>query len=157
MRALLVLLSILGLQRAPPQSGDVAVVVNVGNLTSALSSNELVSVFKQQTQHWKNGERIYLVMQEAGAEPKRIVLRRVYKMKTDEELKKFWLEALFRGDIASFPKTLSSDEAVILFVRQVPNAIGFVDASVVDKTVKVLRVDQHLPGEQGYFLAASPR
>jgi len=36
-----------------------------------------------------------------------------------------------------------------------PHALGFVDRSAVDATVKVLRVDGKLPGQAGYFLARS--
>jgi hypothetical protein len=39
------------------------------------------------------------------------------------------------------------------FVGKVPNAIGFVDASLVSG-VKVVKVDGKLPGEAGYPLAS---
>jgi hypothetical protein len=41
---------------------------------------------------------------------------------------------------------------VLRFVFNVPGAIGYARASEVDSTVKVLRVDGLLPGEDGYGL-----
>jgi hypothetical protein len=41
------------------------------------------------------------------------------------------------------------------FVREVPNAIGFLDVSAVDGSVKVLRINGKLPGEPGYPLRSS--
>jgi hypothetical protein len=69
-------------------------------------------------------------------------------------LKKFWLQKMFKGEIASFPKTLSSAGSVKQFVGKVPNAISFLDSSLADAGVKVLRVDGKLPGEPGYPLSA---
>ncbi len=71
---------------------------------------------------------------------------------TSDELKRFWLTKIYRGELTSFPKTLSSNESVQRFVGRVPNAIGFVDASYSDETVKVLRIDGKLPGAEGYAL-----
>ena len=135
-------------------AGDVAIVVSNDNATDELSFKELVKVFRQERQYWQGGARIYLIMREAGTQEKQMVLERIYKME-DQDLKKFWLGKLYRGEIASFPQTLSSNEAIKRFVRQAPNAIGFIDAASVDDRVKVLRIDGKLPGEGGYALGES--
>lgn len=130
---------------------EVAVIVNKENATDEVSFKELVKIFKQEKQHWEDGKKIYLIMQETGSPEKKVVLKEIYKM-TDEELKKFWLAKMFRGEISSFPKVLGSNEAVKRFVSEVPNAIGFIDASFVDESVKVLRINEKSPGEKGYIL-----
>lgn len=133
--------------------GEIAVIVSKVNPTDAISFKELVKIFKQEKQYWGGGKKIYLILREAGSAEKQLVLKRVYEME-DEELKKFWLGKLFRQEIASFPKTLSSNEAVKRFVSQVPNAVGVIDASFVDDSVKVLRIDGKGPGESGYALSS---
>lgn len=150
-------LVMLGVLLAPGPShgafaGEVAIVVNKENPSEGVSFRELVKIFKQEKQFWESGKKVYLLMRETGAPEKAVILRKLYTMKDDEELKKFWLEKVFRNEIASFPKTLSSDEAIKRFVRQVPNAIGFIDAASVDDRVKTLRIDGKLPGEAGYAL-----
>lgn len=130
---------------------EVAIIVNKLNTTDEVSFSDLVKILKQESQFWRDGKKIYLVMQEAGNPEKKIVLEKIYNM-DDEGLKKFWLTKMFKGEISSFPKTLSSNESVRHFVSQVPNAIGFINASLVDETVKVLRIDGKLPGEDSYIL-----
>lgn len=150
------LLVVLGLLFLPSPSeaaaGEIAVIVSKANPTEAISFRELVKIFKQEKQYWETGGKIYLIMQETGAAEKATVLKKIYQME-EQELKKFWLGKLFRQEIASFPKTLSSNEAVKRFVSQVPSAVGVIDASFVDDSVKVLRIDGKGPGESGYVLA----
>ena len=145
------LITLLLVSAVSATSGDIAIIVNKANPTDELSSTDLVKIFAQDKQYWENGKKVYLIMQEAGSLEKKVILKKIYKM-GDEELKRFWLAKMFREEIASFPKTLSSNEAVKRFISQVPNAIGFIDASFVDESVKVLRIDKKLPGEKGYVL-----
>jgi ABC-type phosphate transport system substrate-binding protein len=132
-------------------AGEIAVIVNNENPLDEISSGDLVKIFKQEKQQWNDGRQVYLIMQEAGSREKEVMLKKVFKM-SHEELKKFWMAQMFRGKISSFPKTLSSNAAVKRFVNQVVVAIGFIDASIVDQSVKVLSIDGKLPGEKGYLL-----
>jgi ABC-type phosphate transport system substrate-binding protein len=131
---------------------DIAIITNKGNATSELSLRELIKIFEQEWQNWESGKKIYLILQETGSPEKQIVLRKIYRKANDDDLKKFWLGKIFRGEIATFPKTLSSNEAVKRFVSQAVNAIGFIDSAFVDDSIKVLRIDGKFPGERGYVL-----
>ena len=133
------------------QAGDIAVIVNKGNPVQDIRFPELVKIFKIEKKYWDSGEKIYLVLRETGSPEKNVVLKKIYKT-DDPGLKTLWLSRIYREDITAFPKTLNSNEAVIRFVRQVPNAIGFIDSSFVDTRVKVLRIDGDLPGQEGYPL-----
>ncbi len=132
--------------------GDLAVIVSKENTTEEMAFHDLVKIFKQERQYWEGGAKIYLIMRESGAPEKEILLQKVYRM-ADDNLKKFWLGKLYRGEITALPKTLGSNEAVKRFVAQAPNAIGVVDAAAVDGSVKVLRIDGRMPGEPGYGLS----
>lgn len=140
----------------PACAGDIAIIVNKANLTEEVSFNGLVKIFRQEKQYWESGKKIYLVMQEAGGPEKEIVLKKIYKM-NNEELKKFWLAKVYRGEISTFPKTLGSNEGVKRFVSQVPNAVGFVDSDYLDNSVKVLKIDGKLPKDKGYIFAEEVR
>jgi phosphate transport system substrate-binding protein len=133
------------------QAGDVAVIVNNDNPIQTIGFQELAKIFKIEKKFWDNGEKIYLVLRETGSPEKSVILKQIYKT-DDPGLKTLWLSKIYREEITSFPKTLNSNEAVIRFVRQVPNAIGFIDAALIDDRVKVLRIDGLLPGEKDYPL-----
>ena len=133
-------------------SADVALIVNPQNPETDLTASDLKAIFRQEQQHWKSGGKIYLVLQEAGSPEKDLVLKRVYGL-SDEELKQFWLGKLFRGEIASFPHVAPSNASAKRLVIHAARALAFVDASVVDGTVKVLRIDGRHPGDPGYLLA----
>lgn len=141
----------------PTTGGEVAVIVNAANATQEISFRELEKIFRQDKQFWGDGKKIYLVMLETGSQEKDVVLQRLYRM-DEAELKKFWLQKMFKGEIATFPKTLSSAGSITQFVAKVPNAIGFVDAAVADSSVRtdssvrVLKIDGKLPGAAGYPL-----
>jgi ABC-type phosphate transport system substrate-binding protein len=131
----------------------VAIVVHPGSRLRNVSQTELERIFRLRQQRWEDGDRIYLVMQEEGSFPKKLVLDKIYRMSSDE-LKRYWLTMIYRGEMTSFPKTFSSDESVVSFVSRVPNAIGFVETSRATEAVKVLRIEGKLPGDDGYLLTA---
>jgi len=134
------------------RAGDVALIVNPKNPVADLTWAEVVAIFKAEQQHWKAGERIYLILQESGTPERALLLKRVYLM-SDVEMKHFWLAKLFRGEIAAFPRVVASSAAAKRIVAQAPNALAFIDAAAVDSTVKALRIDGLKAGEPGYALA----
>lgn len=146
---MLILSTCLAYNRA--EAMEIAVVVNKENPIESLTSDDLTRIFKQEKQYWENGKKIYFLMQETGSPEKEVVLRKIFKM-DHESLKKFWLTKMFRGEISSFPKTLSSNAAVKRFTNQSESAIGYIDADETDTSVKVLLINGKRPGETGYPL-----
>jgi ABC-type phosphate transport system substrate-binding protein len=136
-------------------AGDVALIVHPKNPVASLTWTEVVAIFKAEQQHWKAGERIYLILQESGGPERALVVKRIYRM-SDVELKQFWLAKLFRGEIAALPRVVASSAAAKRIVAQAPNALAFVDAAAVDATVKAVRIDGRKAGEPGYPLAVPP-
>jgi len=134
-------------------AADVAVVVNPANPQDDVSEVELARIFRLDRQHWQSGGRIYLILRESGAAPKNVVLTHLYRM-SNLELKQFWLGKLYRGEIASFPRVVTSDALVKQIVSQAPNAVGFIDACALDDSIKALRIAGRLPGEPGYLLSS---
>lgn len=135
-------------------AADVAIVVHPENPETNLAADELGRILRQEQRRWKSGGPIYLVFRSSGSPPRDVVLRRVFRM-NDLELKQLWLGKLYRGEIASFPRVVDSDVAVRRLVGQAPRALGFLDASAADGSVKVLRIDGRLPGQSGYLLSGA--
>jgi hypothetical protein len=84
------------------------------------------------------------------------VLREVYRM-NESDFSRHFMQGLFTGEVFVSPKTLASPVGVRKFVFNVPGAIGYVRATDVDDTVKVIRVNGHLPDDKDYSLRIQSR
>lgn len=133
-----------------------AIVVNRSNPIGNLSFGELRKMFLGERSHWPNGHRIAVVMLNYGQPERQTVLRLVYR--TDEDgYQDHVLRRMFRGDVFVAPKTLASPEILRKFVFNAPGAIGYLRASDVDDSVKVVRIDGLLPEEENYRLPIDER
>jgi ABC-type phosphate transport system substrate-binding protein len=138
----------------PVLEQSLAIIVNQSNPVDNVSFPELRTIFLGERSHWPNGRRITLVMLEAGQPERKVMLRTIYRM-TESDFSRHFLQGLFTGEVFVSPKTLASPVGVRKFVFNVPGAIGYVRASDVDSTVKVIRVDGRLPEEKDYALRMS--
>ncbi len=131
---------------------DIAVIIHPKNKINSISSRHLSRIFKQKKRFWEGRNKIYLIMQEAGSPEKNLFIEKALKMRPNE-LKKLWLTEIIKGEITSFPKTLGSNASIKRFVSQIPSAIAYIDADLVDNSIKVLSIDGKNPGDEGYFLS----
>jgi len=138
-----------------PAEQNLAIVVNLSNPLANLTRQELHSIFLGERNYWPNGRKITLVLREAGEAERKTVLRDICRM-NEEEYKNHILHGLYTGEILVSPKILATPAGVRKFVFNVPGAIGYLRASDVDATVKVVRVDELLPEDQGYKLHVEP-
>jgi ABC-type phosphate transport system substrate-binding protein len=139
-----------------PGERNLAIVVNVNNPVENLSTPELRRIFLGSRGHWPNGRRITLVMLEPGWPERTVVLSAIYQM-NETEFNNHFLHGLFTGEVFVSPKTLATPEGVRKFIFNVPGAIGYLRESDVDKSVKVIRIDERLPDDKGYKLHLPPR
>jgi ABC-type phosphate transport system substrate-binding protein len=128
---------------------DLAIVVNKSNATSSVTAAELEKLLKAAVPNWPDGKRVKVFLtdpvSEQGPAVIRTILQRAYKMKP-EEIKN--LADSHKADI----QVVGSDEIVLTMVDNNPGAIGIVNVYSINSRVKVLKVDDKLPMEQGYLL-----
>jgi ABC-type phosphate transport system substrate-binding protein len=129
---------------------EIAVVVNKDNPVDDVSLKELTAIFELKKQNWRGSEQIYLVLLKSGQVESDIVLDKVYR-RSDAAMIKFWKNIQFNG-LGKIPKKWSSSADAKIVVSKVPKSIGYIDASEVDDTVKVLSVDGLFPGDDDYLL-----
>jgi ABC-type phosphate transport system substrate-binding protein len=127
--ALLIVLS-----AAAAGSEDLAVIVHASRQAS-LTPAELARIYLRQRRHWRDGEPILPVNREAGSSSRRLFVRRIFGGDT-RRLAVYWNQQYFKGVLP--PATLASDEAVRRFVAGEPRSIGYVAASAVDESVRVV-------------------
>jgi ABC-type phosphate transport system substrate-binding protein len=142
---------------APPgveiglQGDPLAIVVNRSNPVDDLPFSELRKIFLGSRSHWSNGRRITIVMRDPGEPERRTILHEVCGM-SEDQLKTHFLRGLFTGEILVSPKVLSTPSGVRRFIFNVPGAIGYLRERDVDDSVKVVRIEELLPGDKGYRL-----
>jgi len=138
-----------------PSEENLAIVVNTSNPVDNLSMSELRKVFLGERRHWPNGRRITLVMMEPGQPERKTLIREVCQM-NESDFSQHFLHGVFTGEVFVSPKTLASPVGVRKFIFNVPGAIGYVRVTDLDSSVKVLRVDGHLPDDKEYSLHIPP-
>jgi ABC-type phosphate transport system substrate-binding protein len=145
---------------APPEQSTnlepLVIVVNRSNPVNGLTFPELRKIFLGQRSHWTPDRRITLVMREPGEPERKAMLQDVYGL-SEDQLKTHFLHGLFTGEILVSPKILATPSGVRKFIFNVPGAIGYLRLSDVDASVKVIRIDELLPGDRGYKLYLQSR
>jgi ABC-type phosphate transport system substrate-binding protein len=145
-------------------AGDLAIVVNKSNAISNVSAAELEKLLKTAVQNWPDGKRVKIFLTDPGfsnpgltspgfsssgssqgSADTRMILQRAYKMKPEE------IRSLVEAHKADI-QVVGSDEIVLTMVDSNPGAIGIVNVYSINSHVKVLKVDEKLPMEQGYLL-----
>lgn len=143
-------------EEQPAVERNLAIVVNLSNPVDNLSMAELRRIFLGERGHWPNGRRITLVMLEPRQPERAAVLSGIYQM-SENGFNNHFLHGLFTGEVFVSPKTLATPEGVRKFIFNVPGAIGYLRATYVDKSIKVIRIDERLPDDKGYKLHIPPR
>jgi len=122
----------------PANAAPFYVVVNEANSISSLSYDELSDFFLKKSSRWNHGGLVEPVDQRESTPVREIFTRNVHR-KSAAAVRAFWQLRIFSGrDIPPPEKT--SDAEVIAYVRNNPNAIGYVSAAVSMAGVKVVAV-----------------
>ena len=136
---------------------DVAVIVNRSNPVMALTIVQLRAILLGAGAKWTGGTTITVVMTPAGQPERSGILRIVCGMsETDFNLHFIhgWRNA--DGSVNSgsgeHPKVFGTGPQVRQSVATTPGAVGFIKASEVDDSVKVVTVDGSNPGQPAYKL-----
>ncbi len=127
---------------------DVAVVINSKNSLTDIKLTMLRKLVLGEETFWGNRLSVVVVLNEEGS-AERLAMLRVASL-NESQFRQNWVARVFRGEAPSEPVTVRSTEVVLDLVEKNPGAVAFVPGMELPKDVKVLRVDGHLPGEQGY-------
>lgn len=129
----------------------IALVVGKSTGIDNLSSIELQKLFKCEKSKAPDGSKVTVVMRDTGSAERIAVLTSVLKM-AEGEYSKHILQATFTGAVQAAPKSLSSGGAVKQFVSSTPGGLGYIKASEIDDSVKVVKVDGKSPTDADYPL-----
>jgi ABC-type phosphate transport system substrate-binding protein len=135
---------------------DLAIVVNPTTPIDKLTFAELREVFLGNRQYWSPDMPVVLLIRAPTSTERDAVLNIIYRMK-EPQFKQYWIAKIFRADLSSPPKIVYSNDAANAIVQSVPGAIAFIPARDVRPGLKVLRIDDRLPGDPGYRLHLTSR
>lgn len=138
----------------PPVQGrnnDLAIVVHPSTPVSNVTFAELRQYFLGERQYWTKDLPVVLLMRAPTSAERDAVLNVIYEMK-EPQFKQYWIAKIFRAELSSPPKIVYSNDSANQLVSVIAGSIAFMAASDVRPGLKVLRVDNHLPGEAGYRL-----
>jgi hypothetical protein len=150
--AVLGALATLAVPRSAAAQGAIAVIVNRSNPVKNVSASDLQRLYLGATTVFPNREHV-LLLEQANL---RDSFYRTVLMMSEDRVKRYWIGVVFSGSGATPPKSVDEAAVVLDFVRHGRGAIAFVDAQVVDSTVKVLAVEGSRPGDPDYALFALP-
>jgi ABC-type phosphate transport system substrate-binding protein len=144
--------ALLGLGAASQAAADdVAVIVHKSNPVESLTMVQLRKLVLGQETKWPTGKKIAVLMTTPGQPERDSTLKIVCSMReTDFTL--HFMHASFSGETAEPPKAVGSGVQVRQSVAGTANAVGFIKASQLDGSVKVIAIDGSRPGEPAYKL-----
>lgn len=132
LRPLLVVAALLLTAPAVAEEPVELVVIVHPTRAQRLDVAELRRMYLKQRRFWPDGDPIVPINREDG------MLRRAFDRLLDDEptrLGAYWNRRYFEGVFP--PITLASDEAIRRYVASRPNAVGYIDARMVDASVSV--------------------
>jgi PBP superfamily domain len=128
-------LAVLLLEFGVPAAAQELVVIVHPERSDAITLDQLAQIYLKKRRHWRGGEGIVPVNREAESREREAFARQVFS-ETAQQLSVYWNRQYFLGVLP--PATLASDRAVLAFVAREQRAIGYVRASEVDASVRVV-------------------
>jgi ABC-type phosphate transport system substrate-binding protein len=97
--------------------------------------DEVARIFLKKERFWDDGSTIIPLNREAGSPIREVFSRRVFHL-SSAALAQYWDQQYFLGTFP--PATLASNEAVKRYIASEPNAIGYIDPSTADPSVRIV-------------------
>ena len=129
---------ILLLGAAGAAQAGVAIIAHPSNPLAGITQEQLARIYLGKTREFPNGAPVTALDLREGSTA-RIKFYKAVTDKSETALKAYWSKLLFTGK-AQPPKEMNDDESVKEWVSKNPDALGYVDGKVLDKSVKVLLI-----------------
>jgi ABC-type phosphate transport system substrate-binding protein len=121
---------------ASVSQAEIAIIVNNSISVPNISADEAANIFLGKMNELPVGIRMVPIDQEDGQKARAEFYNKVVK-KDAAQLNAYWSRLIFTGK-GEPPKKMADNADVLALVAANPNIIGYVDASAVNSSVKVL-------------------
>ena len=139
---------LLGTSLPAEAAAQFVVVVNPRNPVRNLSLEELRRLYLGRTTTFRQNQPVLLL---EHAEARDAFYQAALGM-NEARVKRHWIGIVFSGETVTPPQAIAAVEDLKRLVAQNVGAIGFLDLSAADQTVKVLTINGLHPGDAGYPL-----
>jgi ABC-type phosphate transport system substrate-binding protein len=119
-----------------PSVADVVAVVSSNSSVTALTKNQVADIFLGRASRFANGESAVPIDQAEGSAVRDEFYAKVAG-KAASQVKAHWAKIIFTGR-GHPPEEAPNSAQVKKLVVKNPNAIGYIEQSMVDATVKVV-------------------
>ena len=133
MRILLLIFGVLWTSAG--QAGGLLVIASAQVPDTAISAKQLADIYLLKKSFWADNTQVVPVNREASSTEREKFSEAVFNL-SPQELAEYSNQLRFKGKLP--PLIQTSDEAIVGFVRNVPGAIGYINASQAPAGVKVL-------------------
>jgi ABC-type phosphate transport system substrate-binding protein len=133
MRILLIIFGVLWVSLVKAE--ELLVIASPQVPESEISVEQLADIFTLKRNSWPNRIKMVPVNREASSPEREKFSEQIFNL-SPQELGEYWNRLRFQGKLP--PVIQTSDQAVLSFVRNVPGAIGYINANQNPKGVKVL-------------------
>lgn len=117
---------------------DYRVIVNRDNPADSITKDQLSDYLLKKDSRWDHGEPADPVDLDSGSDVRQVFSKEVHG-RSVSSIKNYWQRQIFSGRGVP-PPEVTSDQAVIDFVRSRPGAIGYVSSRAQVNGVKTLTV-----------------
>ncbi len=117
---------------------DVAVITNPAAGIGSITSGIVKSIYLGKLKFWPDGSTLKVVDQAPGSDARKLFLKKVVGKK-ERKFDAYWAKKAFSGKGKAL-KQLGDDADVKAWVSENKGSIGYIDASSVDESVKVLMI-----------------
>lgn len=121
---------------AGPARADVVVVVSQDSPVSVLSPDQVSDLYLGRLRNLPNGSTANVIEQQRDSRVREQFFRLLNGM-TLKQTNAYWARLQFSGQVLP-PLSLTDGKAVLTTVRSSPTAIGYIDSSEVDDSVRVV-------------------
>jgi ABC-type phosphate transport system substrate-binding protein len=118
----------------PSAQAELVIIANIKNNIDTLTEKQVQDIFLGHTRLFPNGKFALPIDQSS---PLRAEFYEILTGRPVEQVNAYWARIIFTGQ-ASPPQQLPDDKAVLQTVRENEGAIGYIDKTRVDNTVRIL-------------------
>lgn len=117
---------------------EVAVVVNLKNSIEKMTPEQVSDIFLGRHRTFPSGDPVLVLERERNSPLRKKFFQSLNGMSL-RRLNAYWARLQFSGEVQP-PPTLGNSRDILQAVRKNPNAIGYVDAAIVDDSVRVVLI-----------------
>jgi len=132
---------------ASQNANAMAVIVNRTNPVNNLSMEDLRKILLGERRYWTGSQTITVLLPNGGS-PERQTTLRLLAM-DDSSFQGYWLEKIKTAG-GSAPAAVPSSGLALSLVAETPGAMAVVPFAEVRDSVKVVKIDGHLPTDSAY-------